>query len=747
MTEKASRSYVADLLDGRQSLLIVGTNEQAAEASSKVREELVRLGHVEPDGVELHNRTTAGRGDLIQLRDNNSDTRDRHGHPLVNREIYQVVGHKRGGDLIVRRRLGIDDLGNQRYAEELRLPASYVNEHVELAYASTVHSALGQTVDTAHPIIDPQMSRENVYVALTRGRYLNVGHVITEVLATDGQEPEQSNRFAVLGANLERDGVEQSATEVRREELEAAESLARLGPIWSDLVAKEYEARYRERLRDVAGEELATAVSSDDAAGALWRRLRAAELAGNDVDDVIRHAVERRELDSADSVAEVLAWRVERRLGDTEATEPATYAERTPVSDDAVGNYTRQLAEAMDRRVTELGERAVNEQPQWAERLGPVPEDPLERMAWSERAGKVAAYREAYGYHREDDPIGPAPGQGNVEARAAWHTAYSALEAPEDERLIAARVDGELRNLIGNYEREEAWAPAYVDDELHEANLAARDYRTQLVFERAESAAAQDRTADEQAQAAQRLADFEALSRRLDKRASDLDEIAQARSAWYAETVSARELADQARKELARRGADITAKQQVRDEQPGVDRTERTEPTPVVPEEREFSPERREDRQIASREAERKRVEEPAREEPTETRVAGQEPAEAARAERAEPVPVAQEAPQLSPEQREDQSAPRHEAEHIEEAAHQELTETRVQAELQRAREATDILADQQAERHRVDVEAEAERSREYARRLGDDLDYEVDYQHEADDHHVADVSRSQVDE
>jgi len=47
-------------------------------------------------------------------------------------------------------------------------------------------------------------------------------------------------------------------------------------------------------------------------------------------------------------------------------------------------------------------------------------------MQWTERAGAIAAYREAHGYRSEADPIGPAPLARNVEARAAWEGAYEA---------------------------------------------------------------------------------------------------------------------------------------------------------------------------------------------------------------------------------------------------------------------------------------------------------------------------------
>ena len=44
------------------------------------------------------------------------------------------------------------------------LPAAYVAEHLELAYASSAHRAQGRTVDTAHALVSPTTTREVLYV-------------------------------------------------------------------------------------------------------------------------------------------------------------------------------------------------------------------------------------------------------------------------------------------------------------------------------------------------------------------------------------------------------------------------------------------------------------------------------------------------------------------------------------------------------------------------------------------------------
>ncbi len=62
---------------------------------------------------------------------------------------------------------------------EVVLPADYVAQHVELAYATTAHRAQGRTVDTAHALVSPTTTREVLYVAATRGREENRLYVDT----------------------------------------------------------------------------------------------------------------------------------------------------------------------------------------------------------------------------------------------------------------------------------------------------------------------------------------------------------------------------------------------------------------------------------------------------------------------------------------------------------------------------------------------------------------------------------------
>ena len=63
--------------------------------------------------------------------------------------------------------------GGPAAARPSTLPAGYVEQHVQLGYAGTIHGAQGATVDTTHTVLAGTESRQSLYVALSRGRLEN----------------------------------------------------------------------------------------------------------------------------------------------------------------------------------------------------------------------------------------------------------------------------------------------------------------------------------------------------------------------------------------------------------------------------------------------------------------------------------------------------------------------------------------------------------------------------------------------
>ncbi len=174
-------------MSGRESLLLVASNEDAARVGAALHAELVELGLVQEQGVALGadgaHGCVAGIGDVIQARENAwhlAGFEGNEGVPL-NRQTFRVTALRPDGGLTVERTTG------PAAGQTLQLPASYVAEHVTLAYASTVHAAQGRTVDTTHAVVGTGMDAAAVYVALTRGRDGNTAWAVSRRLAEDSQ--------------------------------------------------------------------------------------------------------------------------------------------------------------------------------------------------------------------------------------------------------------------------------------------------------------------------------------------------------------------------------------------------------------------------------------------------------------------------------------------------------------------------------------------------------------------------------
>ena len=104
-----------------------------------------------------------GLGDRVATRRNDPDL------GVANRQTWTVTGIGEDDSLILRGR------GRDR-----EVPAEYATRFVELAYATTVHGAQGETVDRAHVAIGDTTGAAAAYVAMTRGRHGNTAHIVAE---------------------------------------------------------------------------------------------------------------------------------------------------------------------------------------------------------------------------------------------------------------------------------------------------------------------------------------------------------------------------------------------------------------------------------------------------------------------------------------------------------------------------------------------------------------------------------------
>jgi conjugative relaxase-like TrwC/TraI family protein len=563
----AGRAWLADALNGHESLVVTLTNEGAARVATRLRAELVRMGRVTETGVTLGMQgTTAGVGDLVQAR-----------HPdrargLVNRALFRVLETREDGTLwVVPVTQG--PAGEQR-GQEREIPADYVSEHLALGYASTEAAAIGRTVHAGYPVFEPGMDAAAGYVAATRGRETNVAFVVTRAAGADASSgetaaAEERDAVAVFSEIMTRADLDIDETRTASTQHEQSEQLAhatgthadRMASVISDVTT----GRAAGVLDALAADHTLTeadrlALAGDPAMSTLEHLLRGAELAGHDAAEVLRAAVVERDFAHAISPAQVLHARIRHALKrDERPLELVSYGDLIPpTTPEALRPALEQWAAAADQRRHELGAEVAAHPPQWArEALGPVPDEPLARAEWEHKAGWAASYREWADHADEADPLGTPPPAGLAEKHAVWQTAHWALDlidiTPDEEKM----TDGRLRNRVAAYERELNWAPRYVADELEAAHQELRRNRTDATVWSAKAEAMSDPAEREQLRAA--AAEAERAASSLAVQVEQLELADQARASWYAETAPTREYATRARATLEVRGVDLDA--------------------------------------------------------------------------------------------------------------------------------------------------------------------------------------------
>ncbi|MGO8875277.1 MAG: MobF family relaxase [Acidimicrobiales bacterium] len=437
LLEAVYTAWKHDIDAGTSSLMIAPDTATVSELNRRARADRVAAGDVAEHGVNAAAGQTVGVGDQVVTRRN--DRRLATGAGWVkNGDRWVVTATDDDGSMTVRRAGGHG---------VVVLPAHYVAEHVELAYATTAHRSQGRTVGTAHALVSPSTTREVLYVAATRGRDANRLYVDT---AYD-PDPQTSHDHAddprttreVLARVLANTGAESSAHETLRRAQGEFESWASLHAEYQT-IAQAAQAERWNTLLEHSGltDQQLQQVRSSGAHGPLLTAFRDADSRGLDLESSLPRLVRTRTFADTDDPASVLHERVERWIH-------ASGSRRQPRSNLIAGlmpralgvtdpDFARALNErdkGLEGRARLLAEKAVIDRPGWLRQLGSPPVDPRLQAQWVRAISTVAAYRERWNITAADQALEP-PGRIDDLDRAKQR--QRALAAAKQARRLSS---------------------------------------------------------------------------------------------------------------------------------------------------------------------------------------------------------------------------------------------------------------------------------------------------------------------
>jgi conjugative relaxase-like TrwC/TraI family protein len=462
MVDAAYTAWRHDTGQGRASILVAETRETVTQLNQRARADLILDGAITPGReAELHDGTRLTRGDRIITRRNDRRLRSKNGQAYVRNGDRWTVAHvSRDGSITIRPE-------GRRFGGAMVLPAAYVAEHVDLGYAITAHRAQGVTTDTSHVVVTGTTTRENFYVAMTRGRHENHAYVAIDpvddahVAPHPSDNPDATARSVLYGV-LQHVGAELSAHETIRSEQDRWGSIRQLAAEYETITDTAQHDRWASLLTasGLTDDQVDAALGSP-AFGALVTEMRRAEANRHDLDQLMPRLVHVRGFEDAEDIASVLHWRVARAAsrpaGSGRTRKPprliaGLIPEAQNITDPDMRHALAERRDLIEQRAATLLDIAITAREPWTERLGPKPIEPRKQTAWLTAARTIAAYRDRYQITDSQHPLGPQPENVNQKidaARAQAALVQARRITDEQQTVVKQRPAAAQRDRLG----------------------------------------------------------------------------------------------------------------------------------------------------------------------------------------------------------------------------------------------------------------------------------------------------------
>ncbi|WP_460681936.1 hypothetical protein [Nesterenkonia populi] len=308
--------------------------------------------------------------------------------------------------------------------------------------------------------MEPATTRENFYVAMTRGREANRVYVVldqTDEHADSHPEatPDATARTVLYGV-LQHSGAELSAHETITAEQETWGSIAQLAAEYETIAAAAQHDRWATLIRQSG----LTNEQAEEAFGPLTAELRRAEANHHNPEILLPRLVAAKGLEDADDVAAVLHHRVARTTarpaGSGRTRKPSRLiAGLVPAAEGPMDQEMRQALEErrdlIETRATTIPETTLQYGEPWVKQLGDPPKDERGQRQWHRVTRTVAAYRDRY-QTTSSHPLGVEPETtaqklDHARARTALHQAQRLTSPAQEHRRQAVDRSAADRSL------------------------------------------------------------------------------------------------------------------------------------------------------------------------------------------------------------------------------------------------------------------------------------------------------------
>ncbi len=387
---------------GESAAMMAPTNEAVEQLNTEAQRRRIDAGQLKTTARPV----TAGPcrihvGDLIATRHNERQLLTDRNRMVKNRDHWAVAASHRDGALTVTGPTGT-----------VRLPAAYVAEHVQLAYAETSHANQGRTVDRSYLYLDGPTGAAGIYVPMTRGRKTNEAFVVTrgEQTAVD-----------VLGESLARDWIDRPAVAIRtelRQPTAGGEGMRAGADVLAARKVRELFARAAQLERalddaltgvDSARREIANVAHERarlvDTIKNNETRLTAARKAIADYDRPLQRRRHRSELDAAHRNVSSMPDAIESttaRLGvlerrEREAVAALNHAKAAATTRPELVAEQTLVRYELDQDAALRAQRLATDPPSYLlDHLGPMPADHATVPRWLDAAGRIAQHYAAF---------------------------------------------------------------------------------------------------------------------------------------------------------------------------------------------------------------------------------------------------------------------------------------------------------------------------------------------------------------